>query len=163
MPFNKSELYRACMEVAEETLWDHQNPPSHDRIKGLADKFFQYAEQLSEVGEDLAPGENPIVHAVRYLAYTHAIPPMGEDTRWFRESLEVLMELCCPNTIHTSDSVKFFNLLEQGIRSSMADIAVGVDQEEKARIDGLLDQIDPNLKTSVSVLGRRFVLITLIV
>ena len=146
MPYNKSELYRACLEVAEETLWDHQNPASHENIKSLADKFFQDADQLGELCEELSPGENPIVYAVRYLAYTHAIPPMGDDTRWFYDSLYVLMELCCPNTIHTSDSAKFFNLLEQGIKASTSNIAIEVDQEEKTEIDELLDQMDPNLK-----------------
>ena len=146
MPYNKSEFYRACIEVAEETLWNHENPVSHEMVKSLADKFFRDADQMGRLCEGLSPGENPIVHAVRYLAYTHAIPPMGDDTRWFYDSLEVLMELCCPNTMHTSDSTKFFNLLEQGIKASMSNIAIDVDQEEKAKIDELLDQMDPNLK-----------------
>lgn len=146
MPYNKSELYRACLEVAEETLWDPQNPASHENIKSLADKFFQDADQLGELCEELSQGENPIVHAVRYLAYTHAIQPMGDDTRWFYNSLDVLVELCCPNIIHTKESTKFFSLLEQGIKASRLKIVIEVDQKEKTEIDELLDQMAPNLK-----------------
>jgi hypothetical protein len=146
MPYNKSELYRACMEVAENTLWDHENPVSHERVKTLADRFFQDADQIGGLCEELSPDENPIIHAVRYLGYTHAIPPMGEDTRWFYDSLQVLMELCCPNIIHTSDTSKFFMLLEKGIQASMSDIAIEANQKEKAKIDEFLDEIGSNLK-----------------
>lgn len=146
MSYNKSELYRACLEVAEETLWDHQNLVSHEKVKSLADKFFQDADQTGELCEELCPGENPIIEVVRYLAYAHAIPPMGDDTRWFYDMLQVLMELCCPNNIYSSDAAKFFNALERGVRASMSDMDIEVDQEEKTKIDELLDQIDLDLK-----------------
>ena len=146
MSYNKSELYRACIEVAENTLWDHKNPPSHEKIKSLADKFFEEANEMGETIEDLCPDQNPIVHAVRYLAYTHAIPPMGDNPTWFYPMLEVLMEICCPNAIHSKESAKFFYFLDQGINQSRSCIEIEVDQEEKERIDELLDQLDPNLK-----------------
>lgn len=146
MPYNKSELYRACMEVAEVTLWERKNPVSHEKVKTLADKFFIEANGIGELSEELSPGENPIVHVVRYLAFTHAIPPMGEDTRWFDQSLEVLMELCCSNMLQSPDSSKFFMLVEQGIKASISEIAIEASQEEKSKIDEFLDQMDSNLK-----------------
>jgi len=146
MSYNKSELYQACMEVAENTLWDHENPPSDEKIKSLSEKFFEEANEIGESIEDLCPDQNPIVHAVRYLACTHAIPPMGDNTTWFYPMLEVLMELCCPNTIQSKDSAKLFYFLGQGINQSRSDIKIEVDQEEKERIDELLDQLDPKLK-----------------
>jgi hypothetical protein len=146
MSYNKSELYRACIEVAENTLWNHKSPPSHDEIKSLADEFFEKANDIGEIIEDLCHDQNPIVHAVRYLAYTHAIPPMSDNTTWFYPMLEVLMELCCPNIIQSKDSGKFFYFLDRGINQSRSRIEIEVDQEEKGKIDELLDQLDPNLK-----------------
>lgn len=148
MSYNKSELYHACLEVAENTHWDHKSPPSHQEVKILADQFFRIADDLGSSYEvaGICPNKNPIIHVVRYLAYTHAIPPMGKNTTWFSPMLDVLMELSCPNVIQNKESAIFFAYLEKGINSSKTHIEVQVDQDEKEEIDELLDILNPSLK-----------------
>jgi len=39
-----------------------------------------------------------ITRAVRYLGQVHAIPPMDEDTQWFSNMLQVVLEIARPNS-----------------------------------------------------------------
>jgi hypothetical protein len=64
---------------------------------------------------------NLIVRAVQYLALTHAIPPMRDDTSWFQDMLAVLIELACPNCGATPELEPFFRDVERGIAVSRSD------------------------------------------
>ncbi|MBC8390268.1 MAG: hypothetical protein H8E13_19755, partial [Actinobacteria bacterium] len=46
----------------------------------------------------------------------HAIPPMKEDLTWFKNALEVLIELSCPNVIHSKETSQFLYDIEKGIK-----------------------------------------------
>ncbi len=148
MPFSKSELFSACLEVAENTLWDHKHPPTHQEVKELANLFFKEADGIGEALDEsgLCPNENPIVPAVRYLAYAHAIPPMGNNTKWFYSMLTAVTEFCCPNLIHTEKSSEIFLFLKKGVEQSINETKVNIDKAEKEDIDKLLDFLDPSLK-----------------
>ena len=130
MKYNPSELYRACLEVAETTLWDYRNPPSHDDVKKLADEYLKEAMEFVQAYDFVAINEIPIVHAVKYLARVHALPPLRDDTFWFSKSLEVIFELCFPNTIHTRESAEIFKFIEDGINDSKSLMENEIDSAE---------------------------------
>lgn len=92
------------MEVAETTLWDHKNPPTHESVKKLADEYFKIANLYLGVYGDHLQDEDLIIFAVKYLGHAHALPPLQSDKRWFDEKLDVILELCCPNIIHSKES-----------------------------------------------------------
>src|SRR6266581_1780778 len=100
MELNTEALHAACLGVARETLWKPKGEKKStvEEIGALAKKLHTVAllhvEFITEQGRD----PNILVRAVRYLAHTHAIPPMRDDTGWFVDMLEVLIELACPNT-----------------------------------------------------------------
>lgn len=101
---NESELLAACCEIARTTSWKHKDPQatSLDSIATKAERYKQIAlahvEWLVENGVD----PNELVAAVKYLGI-HAIPPMGDDEQWFRNMLEVVVQLFAPNAIFEKD------------------------------------------------------------
>lgn len=112
-------LKSACYEVARNTKWA-THPVDTDDIKRLADELYQISSQQAEfvAGESREP--DLVSRAVRYLAHTHAIPPMEDDTRWFGDMLEALLELACPTTGMTWEAAAFFYDIETGITVSRA-------------------------------------------
>jgi len=92
-----------------------------DAIAEVAKRFFDIAIEHEEfvVGQERDP--NLITRAVAYLAHTHAIPPMRDDTRWFSDMLGVLLELACPNMGVPQEFDRFYKDIEDGIANSRSD------------------------------------------
>jgi len=120
MELNISELKDACFQVARNTLWK-MKPVDLSEIQFHAEKLYKIAmrhiELLQESGED----PNLVIRAVHYLEQTHAIPPVGKDTRWFDNTLEALIELACPNSILRNEGFAFLDDLIKGIRKHYKD------------------------------------------
>lgn len=114
MILNRDELRAVCFEVARETMHE-KRPVDVGLIQDLADQFFRGAADY----EDFVAGQNRdpnlIIRAVRYLLSRHAIPPMRDDTRWFGDMLDALLELACPNTIADPEDDAFFRDIETGL------------------------------------------------
>lgn len=93
MELNTEALHAACLGVARETLWKPkgEKKSTEKKIETLAEKLhtvaLHHVEFITEQGRD----PNLLVRAVRYLARTHAIPPMRDDTGWFVDMLDVLV------------------------------------------------------------------------
>ncbi|MCL5772341.1 MAG: hypothetical protein M1479_08730 [Actinobacteria bacterium] len=114
-------LFKACKEVAGQTLWQTPNPQDisdiidsdqiNKAIKGYFEEALHYVEFI--VGQNRDP--NLITRAILYLSQAHAIPPMKDDLTWFHYSLDVLIELACPNTIHPKETSQFLYDIEEGI------------------------------------------------
>ena len=119
MELDTDALQRACYEVAKETKWDAR-PVDTDDIRRLADELYRIASERAEFVAEAERDPNLVTRAVRYLAHAHAIPPMRDDTSWFREMLEALVELACPNTGMTPEIAAFFYDIETGIAVSRA-------------------------------------------
>ena len=119
MKLNRDELKAACYEVATNTMWDRR-PVDVDSIQAVAAKFFEIAEFHEEFVTGQGRDPNLIIRAVRYLNHVHAMPPMRDDTRWFDDMLQVLVELACPNTGASRDQELFYQDIEQGIAESRA-------------------------------------------
>lgn len=111
---DRGELMAACNEVARSTMWDLR-PVDVTSIQAVADEFYEIAlthlDLLVQEGRD----PNLITRAVKYLARSHAIPPMREDTRWFSDMLTALIELACPTCSSDPDSHAFLRDIEEGI------------------------------------------------
>lgn len=120
MKLNRDELRSACYEVATNTMWERR-PVDVESIQAVAAKFVKIAEFHEEfvVGQRRDP--NLIVRSVRYLNHVHAMPPMRDDTQWFDDMLQVLIELACPNTGASRDQELFYQDIEKGISESRAD------------------------------------------
>ena len=121
MELNTEALHAACLEVARETLWKPkgEKKTTVKEIGALAEKLhtvaLHHVEFITEQGRD----PNILVLAVRYLAHTHAIPPMRDDTGWFMDMLQVLIELACPNTDLPPRGKAFIADLRKGLSAKL--------------------------------------------
>ena len=119
---DNAALKNACFKAARAALWQTPHPQDisdiidTDQIERLSQCFYEIAAWHIETTESLNCDPNLITRAVLYLAYVHAIPPMKEDTRWFKEMLHVLVELACPNITPTEEAAQFLIDIEQGIK-----------------------------------------------
>lgn len=113
-PLDREALANACFAVANTTT-SSAHVRDVEAIEALAKKFLDTALGFEEFLVDGDRDPNILVRAVRYIERTHAIPPMGEDTSWFYEVLNALLELAAPNAIGRSEHEGFMRDLEDGI------------------------------------------------
>lgn len=122
--FNKDALFEACKKVADQTLYQTSCP---DNLSDIIDseqkqktiqKYFEKSLWYVEFIVDQKRDPNLITRAVLYLSQSHAIPPMKDDLVWFSNMLEALVELACPNSILTKETVQFLYDVEEGIKES---------------------------------------------
>jgi hypothetical protein len=97
---------------------------SEEREAIAQDYFHAACTELEFVRYSGPPQNDPMIvlRAVRYLG-THAMPPIGRNTSWFRESLSTLVLIASPHEPTIPGGEPFFADLRRGM-----DIA-----EEKAR------------------------------
>lgn len=120
MKLNRDELKEACYAVATNTMWQRR-PVDVESIQAVAAEFVRIAEFHEEYLLEMGRDPNIIVGAVRYLNHVHAMPPMREDTGWFYDMLQVLIELACPNSAGSCELEPFFQNIEEGISQYRAD------------------------------------------
>lgn len=118
---SENDLFRACVEVARSILGRKTSP---DVIETVAGRYFRIACDHQDFVRGQREGDDVIANAVRYLAHTQAIPPMGTDTAWFMSSLGTLLEVAVPNSMLDKDSERFLDQLQEGIRQSRSTIPV---------------------------------------
>lgn len=121
MELNTEALHAACRAVAKQTLW---KPPGEKKttekiVETLAGQLYGIALDRLEFIATQGLDPNLLVRAVRYLAHTHAIPPMRNDTGWFVDMLEVLIELACPNTNLPRGGKAFVTDLRRGLSAKL--------------------------------------------
>jgi hypothetical protein len=121
MELNTEALHAACLEVARATLWnpDSEKKSTEKKIEALAEKLHTVALHHLEFITETNRDPNLLVRAVRYLAHTHAIPPMRDDTGWFLDMLQVLIELACPNTDLPPRGKAFIADLRRGLSAKL--------------------------------------------
>lgn len=114
---DKATLMDACSRMARKTMWANR-PVDTDNIQSVARSLYDIAldheEYIVEAGRD----PNLLRSCVEYLETTHAIPPMMDDTRWFRNMLSALVELAVPNSVVGERSEELFREIELGIAES---------------------------------------------
>lgn len=124
-------LRAACQEVAKSTLWQAPEPYDigdiidSDQIARTVEAYVaearRQAQDLAEAGHD----PNIVTRAVVYLAHEHAIPPMKEDLRWFRNALDVLIRLVNPLAPPTRAAAWIMNDLYSAVRRYKAEADEG--------------------------------------
>lgn len=116
---DEEALKAACFLVAKTTKWDRR-PIGVQAIERLANQFFEIAKDYEEFVSEQGRDPNLITRATLYLANVMAIPPMQENTLWFRCMMDVLVELACPNLQPPPETELFFQDLETGMNESRA-------------------------------------------
>ena len=117
MKLSHRSLKTACYEVASITMSARQ-PVDVASIEAVAEQFLNITEVYEDFVTEQGRDSNLIVRAVHYLADKHAIPPLRDNTQWFSDMFEVLVELACPNTGATKKSNEFLRDVEDGIAVS---------------------------------------------
>jgi len=120
MKLDHEELKSACFDYAKAVMWERK-PTDVSDIQKFADSV--YGEAIHHVkfieGQDRDP--NLIIQCVQYLALKHAIPPMRDDIQFVRNSLEILIELACPNQGATIHQKRFFHEIFRGLQEAISD------------------------------------------
>jgi len=121
MAFDTSALRIACYDVAKTTSWQPNDPisSSPDVITSKELRFFDISQQRA-LAFDGEHDPNVVARAVRYLGHMHAIPPMGDDEGWFRDMLEVLLELVMPSTEPIPEAAAFLIDVRQGVERTLS-------------------------------------------
>lgn len=125
---DRDALFEACKEVASQTLWQTNYPQDisdiidSEQINKTTLGYFKEALRHVEFVVSQRRDPNLITRAILYLSQSHAIPPMKEDLTWFKDMLEALIELACPNTIYTKETSQFLYDIEKGIKETRKNI-----------------------------------------
>ncbi|MFY3589560.1 hypothetical protein ACOTHW_02960 [Achromobacter xylosoxidans] len=109
-----AEFEAACREVAKGTLWTGSET-SADVIETHTHRLMQRCDHEIDYISGMGRDPNLLTRAIRYIAHTHAIPPMGTDIEWFASTVECLIELAVPNTGQTVESAAFLHDVQEGI------------------------------------------------
>ena len=120
MKLDRVALQAACYELARSIRWK-DTPVDEVLARGMVDLYVKEATHHEQYLEGRGRDPNFIVHAVRYLAHVHAIPPLEGNFSWFTDSLDILVELACPNSGVSEAQRPFFEELAKGIAESRAD------------------------------------------
>ncbi|UVE65267.1 hypothetical protein L2Y90_15755 [Burkholderia pyrrocinia] len=117
-----TKLKHACNSLARTVLW-RNGAESNDVVETLAERFEDIAREHEDFVRQQRETDDVIADAVTYLAHVHALPT-GTETEWFRQALNVLMEIAVPNTGHSEESARMLPHLQLGIRESTANTPV---------------------------------------
>jgi hypothetical protein len=101
-------------------MWQRE-PIDVCQIETLSEAFFKRAEESVEFVIEAGRDPNVVTRCVAYLARAHAIPPMRDDTNWFGDMFECLLELSVPNCGGNAESENFYRDLEEGLSVSRSD------------------------------------------
>jgi hypothetical protein len=119
---DEQELQNACLDLARVVLAAGQPQVSNDILETLADRFqrevLDFAPGIARAGHD----PNLLTRAVYYLIDAHALPLMGTDMEWFRQTLVCLVELAAPSIALSDQGGAFLRDLQRGVEQSLGDL-----------------------------------------
>src|SRR5579871_4366496 len=104
----------ACFDLARNTKW-RRSPIDIAEIQSLARKLTEIAKDRARFGEALGIDVALVTRAVHYLNQAHAMPPMDDDTVWFSNMLDAVIEIARPNTGLRGEARAFLRDLLEGI------------------------------------------------
>lgn len=106
---------KACLDLALETMVQSA-PVDRDQVRAHANNLSKIAKE--HVSKELEIDLALIARAIDYLRQVHAIPPMGNDSSWFSDSLTPLLELARPNAGGVEgEALKFLDDVAQGVQA----------------------------------------------
>jgi hypothetical protein len=119
---DEDELHEACVDLARVVLASGQPQVSTDILETVAARFereaVDFAPMVARAGRD----PNLLVRAIRYIVDAHALPLMGTDMDWFRQTLACLVELAVPGIALSEKGGAFLRDVQEGIRQSISDL-----------------------------------------
>ncbi|MCC2974037.1 hypothetical protein [Massilia sp. IC2-476] len=120
---DEQQLQEACLDLARVVLAAGQPQVSNDILETLADRFqrevVDFAPGIARAGRD----PNLLTRAVYYLIDAHALPLMGTDMEWFRQTLVCLVELAAPSIALSDKGGAFLRDVQLGVEQSLGDLA----------------------------------------
>ncbi|QJE01699.1 hypothetical protein HH212_18080 [Massilia forsythiae] len=114
-------LHEACLELAHVVLAAGQPQVSRDILETLAAKFAREAADFAPLVAGHGRDTGLLARAVHYLNDAHALPLMGTDMDWFRQSLACLVELAVPDIALSGKGAAFLGDLALGIEQARQD------------------------------------------
>jgi hypothetical protein len=119
---DEDELRDACRDLARVVLAAGQPLVSNDILETLAARFereaLDFAPMVARAGRD----PNLLTRAMAYIVDAHALPLMGTDMEWFRQTLACLVELAVPGIALSERGGAFLRDLQEGIAQSLGDL-----------------------------------------
>jgi hypothetical protein len=116
------ELQNACLDLARVVLASSQPQVSNDILETLAARFereaVDFAPMVARAGRD----PNLLTRAMYYIIDAHALPLMGTDMEWFRQTLACLVELAVPGIALSERGGAFLADVQAGIEQSLGDL-----------------------------------------
>ena len=115
-------LRAACEELAHVVLASGQPQVSRDILETLAKRFEREAADFALLVANAGRDTALLARAVHYLTDAHALPLMGTDMEWFRQTLACLVELAVPGIALSGKGGAFLRDLQVGIEQSLQDL-----------------------------------------
>jgi hypothetical protein len=119
---DEDELREACLDLARVVLAAGQPQVSNDILETLAARFereaVDFAPMVARAGRD----PNLLARLIHYIVDAHALPLMGTDMDWFRQTLACLVELAVPGIALSAKGGAFLRDVQEGIRQSLSDL-----------------------------------------
>ena len=116
------DLQNACLDLARVVLASSQPQVSNDILETLAARFereaVDFAPMVARAGRD----PNLLTRAMYYIIDAHALPLMGTDMEWFRQTLACLVELAVPGIALSERGGSFLRDVQTGIEQSLGDL-----------------------------------------
>ena len=116
------DLQNACLDLARVVLASSQPQVSNDILETLAARFereaVDFAPMVARAGRD----PNLLTRAMYYIIDAHALPLMGTDMEWFRQTLACLVELAVPGIALSERGGAFLADVQMGIEQSLGDL-----------------------------------------
>ena len=119
---DEDALRDACRDLARVVLAAGQPQVSNDILETLAARFereaVDFAPMVARAGRD----PNLLTRAMVYITDAHALPLMGTDMEWFRQTLACLVELAVPGIALSERGGAFLRDVRLGIEQSLGDL-----------------------------------------
>ncbi|MGZ5202091.1 MAG: hypothetical protein ACXWC4_20220 [Telluria sp.] len=119
---NEDELREACLDLARVVLSASQPQVSNDILETVAARFereaVDFAPMVARAGRD----PNLLARAIHYIIDAHALPLMGTDMDWFRQTLACVVELAVPGIALSAKGGAFLRDVQEGVRQSLSDL-----------------------------------------
>jgi len=115
-------LHDACLELARIVLLSSRPEVSADILETLADRFEREASDFAPLVGNAGRDPNLLTRAVHYIIDAHALPLMGTDMDWFRQTLSCLVELAVPGIALSNRGAAFLEDVMVGVQQSKQDL-----------------------------------------
>jgi hypothetical protein len=124
-----NDIRKSCFELATHLMWEkgawtiNKIESNLSELNSIAEKLYKIAEDQFESRKNLEINSEIVSRAIYYINRVHTIPPLRGNYVWFENTLDVLLEIVCPNTLlkEESEHILFLNDIEKGLEISRND------------------------------------------